>query len=66
VAKSTGGKSSSSKNLSHMKDEMIAFLTAEDIQKLVLKLARQVEADYMGKDVIFICPLKGSCIFWLI
>ncbi len=63
MAKSTGGKSSSSKNLSHMKDEMIAFLTAEDIQKLVVKLARQVEADYMGKDVVFICPLKGSCIF---
>jgi len=63
VAKSTGGKSSSSKNLSHLKDDMIAFLTADDIQKLVVKLAREVEADYMGKDVIFICPLKGSCIF---
>lgn len=56
MAKSTG-------NLAHLKDEMIAFLTAEDIEKLVHKLAKQVDSDYAGKDIVFICPLKGSCIF---
>lgn len=67
--KSSGGGSNNGssggagKNRSHMKDEMIAFLTADDIQKLVAKLARQIETDYAGRDLIFICPLKGSCIF---
>lgn len=51
------------KNLAHLKDDMIAFLTADDIEKLVHKLAKQVEQDYAGKDIVFICPLKGSCIF---
>ena len=51
------------KNLAHLKDDMIAFLTAEDIEQLVHKLAKQVEQDYAGKDIVFICPLKGSCIF---
>lgn len=51
------------KNMAHMKDEMIAFMTTEDIEKLVYKLAKVVEMDYVGKDLVFICPLKGSCIF---
>ena len=59
-----GSKSANAgKNLAHLKDDMIAFLTAEDIEKLVHKLAKQVDSDYAGKDIVFICPLKGSCIF---
>jgi hypoxanthine phosphoribosyltransferase len=59
-----GSKSANAgKNLAHLKDDMIAFLTAEDIEKLVYKLAKQVDQDYAGKDIVFICPLKGSCIF---
>lgn len=62
--KTNGSKSANAgKNLAHLKDDMIAFLTAEDIEKLVHKLAKQVDADYAGKDIVFICPLKGSCIF---
>jgi hypoxanthine phosphoribosyltransferase len=61
---SNGSKSAhAGKNLAHLKDDMIAFLTADDIEKLVHKLAKQVEQDYAGKDIVFICPLKGSCIF---
>ncbi len=59
-----GSKSANAgKNLAHLKDDMIAFLTADDIAKLVHKLAKQVDVDYAGKDIVFICPLKGSCIF---
>ncbi|CAN5729363.1 hypoxanthine phosphoribosyltransferase [soil metagenome] len=59
-----GSKSANAgKNLAHLKDDMIAFLTADDIEKLVHNLAKQVEQDYAGKDIVFICPLKGSCIF---
>ncbi len=59
----TTKSASTGKNLAPLKDDMIAFLTAEDIEKLVHKLAKQVEQDYAGKDIVFICPLKGSCIF---
>ncbi len=65
VSKPVNGSKSANagKNLAHLKDEMIAFLTADDIAKLVHKLAKQVDVDYAGKDIVFICPLKGSCIF---
>ncbi|HEX7674719.1 MAG TPA: hypoxanthine phosphoribosyltransferase [Bdellovibrio sp.] len=43
-----------------LKDEMVPFLTADEIKEMVSELARQIEADYDGKEVIFICPLRGS------
>lgn len=43
-----------------LKDEMVPFLTADEIKELVRELAQQIEADYDGKEVIFICPLRGS------
>jgi hypoxanthine phosphoribosyltransferase len=46
-----------------LKDSMIAFLPAAEIEKLVAKLAAQIERDYEGKDIVLICPLKGSCLF---
>lgn len=46
-----------------LKDSMIAFLTSAEISELVGKLAAQIERDYEGKELILICPLKGSCLF---
>lgn len=46
-----------------IKDDMAIFLKAEDIEKLVSKLAEQIENDYEGKEIIFICPLRGSIHF---
>lgn len=43
-----------------LKDQMIPFLTREEIQVLVDELAAQIEADYDGKEIVFICPLRGS------
>ncbi len=45
------------------KETMVPFLTAEEIQFLVRKLAKQIEMDYRGKEVVFICPLRGSVHF---
>lgn len=42
---------------------MVPFLTSEEISELVSNLASQIEADYEGKDVVFICPLRGSIHF---
>lgn len=42
--------------MSKLMDDLLPFLTSDEIQKLVKNLARQLEFDYEGKDVVFICP----------
>lgn len=49
--------------MGQIKDGMIQYLTRADIDALVAKLARQIEADYDGKELILICPLRGSIHF---
>ncbi len=46
--------------MAQIKDEMLKFLSQEEIGKLIIKLAGQIEADYEGREIIFICPLRGS------
>lgn len=46
--------------MAQLKDQMVPFLTREEIDGLIAELAEQIEADYEGKEVIFICPLRGS------
>ena len=43
-----------------LKNEMMPFLTADEIDSMVSKLAQQIDYDYEGKDLVFISPLKGS------
>ncbi len=42
---------------------MVPFLTAADIKQLVVMLAKQIEIDYNGREIILICPLRGSIHF---
>lgn len=49
--------------MAQLKEQMVPFLTTEDIKELVETLAEQIEYDYEGKDIIFICPLRGSIHF---
>jgi hypoxanthine phosphoribosyltransferase len=46
-----------------LKDSMMAFLTRDEIDEMTLKLAQEIEKDYRGKEIVLICPLKGSFIF---
>lgn len=46
--------------MAQIKDEMVHFLTRQEISILVKKLAQQIESDYEGKEIVFICPLRGS------
>ena len=46
-----------------MKEGMVPFLTQDEIQTIVKKLAREIEADFGGQELIMICPLKGSINF---
>ncbi len=49
--------------MKQIKDDMTIFLKADEIAKLVSKLADKIENDYEGKEIIFICPLRGSIHF---
>jgi hypoxanthine phosphoribosyltransferase len=49
--------------MGQIKDEMTPFMTGDDIKKLVKSLAKKIESDYFGKELIMICPLKGSLHF---
>jgi hypoxanthine phosphoribosyltransferase len=39
------------------------FISAEEIQECVLKIAREIEQDYKQKEVLFIGVLNGSFMF---
>lgn len=49
--------------MARLKDSMIAFLTHNEIQDLVRKMAKEITSDYAGKELILVCPLKGGSIF---
>jgi hypoxanthine phosphoribosyltransferase len=49
--------------MDRLKDSMIAFLPHDEIQEMVRRLAKEIEMDYKGKEIVHICPLKGSCMF---
>ncbi len=49
--------------MSRLQDEMICFLSANEIEKLVKRMAKEIQHDYAGKEIILICPLKGSVHF---
>ena len=46
--------------MSKLKNDLVPFLTRDEIAKVVKQLARQIEADYEGREIIFVCPLRGS------
>lgn len=45
------------------KNSLIPFLTEDEIKILVKTIAKNIEIDYAGKEIIMICPLKGSIHF---
>ncbi|HEY8270170.1 MAG TPA: hypoxanthine phosphoribosyltransferase [Pseudobdellovibrionaceae bacterium] len=49
--------------MGQIKNDMVPFITRSEIDELVEQLAKQIEYDYEGKEVIFICPLRGSVHF---
>lgn len=46
--------------MGQIKDDMVPFITKSEIDELVDQLAKQIEYDYEGKEIVFICPLRGS------
>lgn len=44
-------------------EELKVLIEEEKVQKKVEELAKQIEADYEGKELLLICILKGSIVF---
>lgn len=49
--------------MKQVKEDMLPFITQDEIAKLVKNLAKQIEFDYEGKEIVLICPLRGSMHF---
>ncbi len=49
--------------MSQIKDGMIPYLKADEIDDIVTKLAKEIEKDYKGQAVVLIGVLKGSLPF---
>ena len=42
---------------------MVRYITQEEIREMTKQICRQIESDNRGKEVVLICPLKGSVLF---
>lgn len=40
------------------------LITKEEVQKTVQRLGAQITKDFQGEEVVVVCILKGSCIFF--
>lgn len=49
--------------MGRLKDELIPYIKSDEIQDMVRKLAKKVEHDYRGLEIVLICALKGSIPF---
>lgn len=49
--------------MSPKKENMIPFLTKQEIAEIVKSLADTISKDYISKELVLICPLKGSFVF---
>ncbi len=46
-----------------MREGMIPSISKDEIEEIVSELAREIERDFEGKELVLICPLKGSVLF---
>jgi hypoxanthine phosphoribosyltransferase len=46
-----------------MRSGMVPSITKDEINEMIDILAREIEKDYAGKEIVLICPLKGSVLF---
>lgn len=46
-----------------MREGMIPSITGDEIAEMVSELAREIERDFEGQELVMVCPLKGSVLF---
>ena len=50
--------------MSYSTEHTEVYITSQDIEKEVTKLAEKINCDYAGKEVTLVCVLKGSFMFF--
>jgi hypoxanthine phosphoribosyltransferase len=46
-----------------MEGKVTVLISEEDVEKRITELAGEISRDYAGKEVLFVCILKGSIFF---
>jgi len=49
--------------MSFNKSELAIFMNSAEINEIIRRLARQIENDYQDREILLICPLRGSIHF---
>jgi hypoxanthine phosphoribosyltransferase len=49
--------------MSQLKDDMTLYISQEEVDEAVSRLAQELEIDYHGKELVMVAPLKGSFLF---
>ncbi len=49
--------------MAQLKDNMTHFITKDEVNEAVQRLAKELEIDYHGKELVLVAPLKGSFMF---
>lgn len=49
--------------MAQLKENMTPFISEKQVAEIVFRLAKEIEIDYHGREIILICPLKGSVFF---
>ena len=49
--------------MSKLKNDLVSYINSDEIQDMVESLGRQINQDYDGRDLVLVCPLKGSILF---
>ncbi len=49
--------------MSQIKDDMVPYMTQDEIREITISLAREIETDYRGSELVLVGPLKGSVLF---
>ena len=45
-------------------NKLVTLINEKDLKKRVKELGKEIEKDYKGEDITFICILKGSIHFF--
>ena len=46
-----------------IREGMVPSITKDEIEEMVGDLAAEIQKDYDGKELVLVCPLKGSVLF---
>lgn len=49
--------------MAQLKDNMNQYITKVEVDEAVERLAKELDIDYHGKEVVLVAPLKGSFMF---